>query len=146
MLSNYYGIIKVLHIVSLISWMAGILYLPRLYVYHTRVTVGSESDKLFQEMERKLLRIIMNPAMIATYIFGTLLVLIYGLPALGIWFHIKFTCIILLTIFHMMCARWRKSFETGTNTRSHKFYRIANEVPAILMIIIVYMVIQKPFE
>jgi len=145
-MSEYYEWIKVVHILAVISWMAGMLYLPRLYVYHTRVAVGSEADKIFQEMERKLLRVIINPAMIITIIFGLMLAYIYGFVALGIWFHIKMTAVALLTAFHGLLARWRKNFIAGENKYSEKFFRIMNEVPTVLMIIAVIMVIVKPFE
>lgn len=145
-MADYYEWFKALHIIFVISWMAGIFYLPRLYVYHTKVEVGSKEDKMFQKMERKLLRIIMNPAMILTYIFGLIMAYIYGIEALGIWFHIKLTAVIVLTIIHGMLARWRKDFESGKNKYSERFYRIFNEVPVIAMIIAVFMVVIKPFE
>ena len=137
---------KALHVISVIAWMAAILYMPRLFVYHSQVAVGSESDKIFQIMEQKLLRIIMNPAMIVTYISGGVIAYIYGLAALGGWFHIKLTCVILMSIFHAMLAKYRKNFINGNNKHSAKFYRWINEVPTILMIIIVIMVVVKPFE
>lgn len=146
MIDDYYSWFKVGHIFSVISWMAGLLYLPRLYVYHTRVKVGSESDKIFQQMEYKLLKIIMNPAMIATYIFGLMNAYIYGFVALGVWFHIKITAVLGLSAIHGMLARWRKDFATGNNRHSERFYRIINEVPALLMLVIIIMVIVKPFE
>lgn len=145
-MADYYDWFKALHVISVISWMAGLFYLPRLYVYHTRATKGSEMDKTFVVMEKKLLRIIMNPAMISSYFFGLMLVYIYGLEALGIWFHIKLLAIIVLTIFHMLLARFRRAFEEGRNNYSETFYRYLNEVPTIMMIIAVIMVIVKPFE
>ncbi len=145
-LAQYYEWIKVAHIVSVISWMAAMFYLPRLFVYHTRVKTGSEAHIIFVEMERKLLRIIMNPAMIATYIFGFMLTYIYGMQALGGWFHVKFTVVILLSMMHGIFAKWRRNFAEGKNTKSEKFYRVINEVPVIFMIIAVIMVIVKPFE
>lgn len=145
-MAEYYEWFKVFHIISIISWMAGMLYLPRLYVYHTKVEYGSEADLLFQNMERRLLRYIINPAMIFSFIFGLLLAHIYGFQALGPWFHIKMFCVILLTAFHGILARWRKDFLNGKNNKSENFYRFMNEVPTILMIIIVIMVVVKPFE
>ena len=145
-MASYYEWFKALHIISVISWMAGLLYLPRLYAYHTRASAGSEMDKTFQIMEARLLRIIMNPAMIFTFIFGLLLTHIYGPIALGKWFHIKMTAVMLLAGYHGMLAKWRKDFANGNNTHSEKFYRIINEVPAVLMIITVIMVTVKPFE
>ncbi len=145
-MSEYYEWFKVIHLVSLIAWMAGIFYLPRIYVYHCKVKTGSESDKIFKIMELKLLRYIMNPAMIITLVLGLILAEIYGMKAMGIWFHIKILCVILLCAFHGFLARWRKDFANGNNKHSERFYRIVNEVPAVLLVIIVIMVIVKPFE
>lgn len=145
-MANYYVWFKALHVISIIAWMAGLLYLPRLYVYHTKAAPGSELDKTLQTMERRLLRIIMNPAMILSYIFGLINAYIYSLSALGVWFHIKFTCVLLLSAIHAMLAKYRRDFASGKNIHSENFYRLLNEVPAVLMIIIVIMVIVKPFE
>jgi putative membrane protein len=145
-MEEYFIWYKAIHIISVISWMAGMFYMPRLFVYHCKVKPGSESDKLFQTMEHKLLRFIMNPAMIFTYIFGILVAYIYGFVALGAWFHIKMLVVAGLTIFHMYLAKWRKDFVKGDNKHSEKFYRILNEVPVILMIIAVILVVVKPFE
>ncbi|UCM85342.1 MULTISPECIES: protoporphyrinogen oxidase HemJ [Rickettsieae] len=145
-MASYYLWFKAFHLISAISWMVGLLYLPRLYVYHSRVAVGSESDKTFQLMESKLLRIIMNPAMISTYTLGIINSYIYGLVALGTWFYIKMTAVLCITIFHGLLSRWRKNFVDGKNNHSEKFYRMVNEVPALLMIIAVIMVIVKPFD
>ena len=145
-MANYYLWFKAFHIITITAWMAGILYLPRLYAYHTRAVVGSEMDFTFQIMERRLLRIIMNPAMIASYIFGLINAYIYGFIALGAWFHIKMIAVLGLTILHALLARWRKDFENGQNKHSERFYRIVNEIPAIFMIIAVIMVVVKPFE
>ncbi|OSQ40385.1 protoporphyrinogen oxidase HemJ [Thalassospira mesophila] len=141
---DLYSIVKSLHVISVIAWMAGMLYLPRLYVYHCDVTPGSEADEKFKIMERRLLRAIMNPAMIATWIFGGYLISVTGAMTEG-WFHVKLLCVVLMTIAHMMLSKYRRAFAAGTNTKSAKFYRILNEVPTILMIIIVFMVIAKPF-
>ncbi len=137
---------KAIHVICVISWMAAMFYMPRLFVYHTRAEVGSEMDKTFQQMEYKLLKIIMTPSMILTYFFGILIAYIYGFVALGIWFHIKMTAVLGLTIFHGILAKWRKDFINGTNKHSEKFYRLINEIPPVLMIIAVVMVIVKPFE
>lgn len=145
-MASYYLWFKAIHLISVISWMAGLLYLPRLYSYHTRVIVGTEHDKMFQLMEYRLLKIIMNPAMISTFIFGLINSYIYGLVALGTWFHIKMAAVLGITIFHGLLARWRKDFVNGKNYHSEKFYRIINEVPALLMVVAVIMVIVKPFE
>jgi putative membrane protein len=145
-MSDYYEWFKAFHIISVISWMAGILYLPRLYVYHTRTKIGSEMDKIFQVMEYRLLKFIMNPSMVATYFFGFVVSYIYGFDALGIWFHIKFAMILVITVMHGLMARWRKDFVAGKNTHSEHFYRVANEIPTIAMIVAVIMVVVKPFE
>lgn len=145
-MDKYYDLFKVFHIISLISWMVGLLYLPRLFVYHCKVEFGSEADLIFRTMERKLLRYIMNPAMIFTIIFGLILSKIYGLASLGIWFHVKMLAVFFLVLYHHLLGRWRKDFENGKNKYSEKFYRIMNEVPTIMMIICVVMVVLKPFE
>lgn len=145
-MDNYYSWFKVVHIFAVISWMAGLLYLPRIYVYHSKVAIGSETDKIFQLMEHRLLKIIMNPAMIITYIFGLINAYIYGFVALGIWFHIKITAVLGLSCIHGLLAKWRKDFVLGSNKHSAKFYRIINEIPVLLMLIIIIMVIIKPFE
>ncbi len=145
-MASYYLWFKAFHLVSAISWMLGLLYLPRLYVYHTKVVVGSETDKMFQLMEGRLLRIIMNPAMISTYILGIINTYIYGLMALGTWFHIKMTAVFGITIFHSLLARWRKNFINGKNNHSEKFYRTVNEIPTLFMIIAIIMVVVKPFD
>jgi len=145
-MEDYFIWYKTIHVISVISWMAAMFYLPRLFVYHSRVENGSEMDKTFQIMEKRLLRFIMTPAMLSTYIFGLLTAYVYGFVALGIWFHIKMLAVLGLTIMHGLCAKWVKDFAKGQNQHSERFYRIANEVPTILMIIAVVMVIVKPFE
>ncbi|PCJ27124.1 MAG: TIGR00701 family protein [Rickettsiales bacterium] len=145
-MEDYFLWYKAIHIISVISWMAGMLYMPRLFAYHTKAETGSEMDKVFQLMELRLLRIIINPAMILTYFFGLLTAYIYGCVALGMWFHIKMLMVLGLTIFHHFLARWRKDFAKGENKHSEKFYRIINEVPTIMMVIAVVMVVVKPFE
>lgn len=145
-MANYYEWFKAIHIIAVISWMAGLLYMPRIFVYHTKAVIGSEMDKTFQIMERKLLRIIMNPAMIITIIFGLLNAYIYGFVALGIWFHIKMAAVLVLVLFHGFLSRQRKIFILGKNTYSERFYRILNEVPTICMVVAVFMVVLKPFE
>lgn len=143
---TYYPWILSAHIVVVISWMAGLLYLPRLYVYHAGVEAGSDQDRLFQVMEARLLRIIMNPAMILSWVFGAMmLVALGGDLVAGGWLHVKMVAVLLLTAFHMALARWRRQFSEGKNTRPEKFYRIANELPTLLMILIVVMVVVKPF-
>ena len=145
-MEDYFIWYKTIHVISVISWMAAIFYLPRLFAYHSKVEIGSEIDKTFQVMERRLLKIIMTPAMLSTYIFGLLTAYVYGFVALGVWFHIKMLAVLGLTIMHGVCAKWVKDFAKGENKHSEKFYRMANEVPTILMIVAVTMVIVKPFE
>ena len=143
---EYYMWYKAIHVIAVISWMAGLFYLPRLCAYHTRAEIGSEMDMTFRTMERRLLKVIMNPAMIVTFIFGLLNAHIYGWSALGVWFHIKMTAVLGLAAFHGMEARWVKAFARGTNTKSEKFFRLVNEVPVIFMVVAVIMVIVKPFD
>ncbi|RTK92329.1 MAG: protoporphyrinogen oxidase HemJ [Rickettsiales bacterium] len=145
-MEDYFLWYKALHIISVISWMAAMLYMPRLFVYHTKAEIASEMDKTFQVMEHRLYKYIMTPAMISTYIFGFLVSYIYGMSALGGWFHIKMLMVLGLTAFHGMMGKWRKDFAAGNNQHTEKFYRYMNEVPTILMIIAVIMVIVKPFE
>ena len=140
-----YEWVKALHVISVIAWMAGLLYLPRLYVYHTAATPGSEASETFKVMERRLLRAIMNPAMISSWVFGiTLIVLTPEWMKQG-WLHAKLLFVIGLTVSHMLMGRWRKDFEADRNTRPQRFFRIWNEVPTLLMIGIVIFVIVKPF-
>jgi protoporphyrinogen IX oxidase len=143
---EYYYWILSLHIISVISWMAGMFYLPRLFVYHTRLDVGSKASEMFKEMERKLLRMIINPAMCATWIFG--LALSFGQDSwhAGGWFYIKFSAVIILSGFHGYLSKWRKAFERDENPHNEKYFRMMNEVPTVLMMIIVFMVFLKPFS
>lgn len=140
---DFYEIAKILHIIALICWFAGLFYLPRLFVYHVRVEKSSKTDLLFQEMERKLLRYIMNPAMILTIIFGLYMASIIGFEY--IWLHIKLLFVTILVIFHHFLAKYRKNFANGTNQKSEKFYRLINEIPTFCLIFIVILVIIKPF-
>jgi len=137
--------IKALHVISVIAWMAGMLYLPRLYVYHCAAEIGSVQSETFKVMERRLLRGIINPAMILTWIFGILLAIRPGFDWHAGWFHVKLAMVILLQITHAFYARWRKDFARDANKHPAKVYRIANEVPTLLMIIIVVMVFVRPF-
>ena len=137
---------KALHVISVIAWMAGLFYLPRLFVYHCAAPVGSAQSELFKVMERRLLRQIMNPAMIATFGFGLLLVLTPGAVDWHAgWWWVKLSGALLMAGFHGACAGWRRGFETDRNTRTHRFYRIANEIPTVLMLVIVVMAIVQPF-
>lgn len=139
-----YDWVVALHVISIICWMAGLLYLPRLFVYHCDAEPGSDKSETFKVMERRLLRAIMNPAMIAAWGFG--LWAAYLIDAwLSGWFHAKLLLVVIMTISHMAMAKWRKDFEADRNTRSHKFYRFMNEVPTLAMIGIVILVIVRPF-
>lgn len=144
-LSDWYFWTKSLHVVSVIAWMAGLFYLPRLYVYHVEVVgSGNETDDLFQIMERRLLKAIMNPAMISTWIFGLCLVLTPGVVGWDmIWPWTKGASVIAMTWFHMWLAARRKEFVAGTNTLTGRRYRMMNELPTLLMLVIVFSVIFK---
>ncbi|GHF02465.1 UPF0093 membrane protein [Aliiroseovarius zhejiangensis] len=144
-LADIYPWTKSLHIVSVIAWMAGLFYLPRLYVYHVEVVgSGNATDDLFQTMERRLLKAIMNPSMISTWLFGLLLVMTPGLVDWTmIWPWTKGLSVILMTWFHMWLAVRRKEFIAGTNTLTGRRYRMMNEFPTILMLIIVFSVVMK---
>lgn len=145
-MDKYYDWIKAFHLVAVISWMVGLFYLPRLFVYHCEAKVETDQYKTFIVMEKKLLKIIMLPAMLCTIILGFWLAKIYGFKNLGIWFHIKMTLVIMMLLFHHYLAILRKDFEYHRNKHSSKFYRIINELPTILMISIVLLAIVKPFS
>ena len=145
-LAPLYPWTKSLHLISVFAWMAGLFYLPRLYVYHCQVAVGSPQSELFKVMERRLLRAIMNPAMIASWLFGILLVLTPGIVDWGSgWWWGKVIGLSTMTWFHHDLSVGRKKFERDANTRSERNWRIANEVPTLALILIVVMVIVKPF-
>ena len=145
LLMQYYLWLKALHIIAIISWMAGMLYLPRLFVYHAGASKGSELAETLKTMERRLLRFIMNPAMIASWLFGILMIVANpGLFENG-WMHVKITMVVLMSVVHMMYSKWRKRFERDENTREAKFYKIWNEIPTVFMIIIVIMAVAEPF-
>ena len=141
---QYYNWFKALHVIAVISWMAGLLYLPRLFVYHADAEKGSELSETLKIMERRLLRIIMNPAMIVAWIAGGLM--LWGNMALFSegWMHTKFTAVVLMTGFHHALAKWRKAFLKDENVKTSKFYRRINEIPTVLMIVIVIMVLVRP--
>ena len=136
--------LKALHIMAVIAWMAGLFYLPRLYVYHADAKPGSELSETFKVMEERLLRIIINPAMIVVWLTGPLLAYLQGVYADG-WFLAKFTLVFVMSGFHGALSKWRKQFAAGTNVRPARFYRVANEVPTVLMALIVLLVVLKPF-
>jgi len=145
MLDISYPWVKSFHVISVIAWMAGLFYLPRLFVYHVeQVGQGNETDALFQIMERKLLRFIMNPAMISTWIFGLLLVFTPGVVDwTSLWPWSKAAAVIAMTWFHHWLGLRRKEFLRGENTRSGRTYRMMNELPTLLMIVIVCSVIVR---
>ena len=148
LLAGIYVWLKALHIMAVIAWMAGLFYLPRLYVHHVeQAAPGSDMDATFAMMELKLLRVIMNPAMIAAWLLGILLIFSRG-PMASLtegWLHVKILAVILMTGFHMWLAARRRDLAEGRNRHSGRTYRIANEVPTVLMVVIVIMAVVKPF-
>jgi putative membrane protein len=146
-INDYYLWIKSLHLIAVFAWMAGLFYLPRLFVYHADINIGSQSSDMLKTMERRLLRAIMNPAMIISWFFGIMLI-IYQINAGGFtqgWLHLKLTSVMVLSVFHMVLAYHRKQFENNNNQKSHIYFRIINEIPTVFLIIIVIMAIVKPF-
>lgn len=141
-----YEWVKALHIMSVVAWMAGMFYLPRLYVYHADAEVGSDKSETFKIMERRLLRGIINPAMVATFIFGIWMLILVPDYLSEPWMHVKLACVVLMTGFHGFLSRWRRDFVEDRNRRSARFYKIANEIPTVLLVIIVIMVVVKPFS
>lgn len=144
-LATLYPWTKALHIISVIAWMAGIFYLPRLFVYHAEKTQpGTELDAVYQEMERKLLRAIMNPAMIGTWLFGLMLVFTPGMVDWGmVWPWTKAAAVLAMTWFHHWLGKRRKDFAAGRNTLTGRRYRMMNELPTLLMIVIVISVVVR---
>ena len=142
-----YALAKTLHILAVISWMAGLLYLPRLYVYHAEAAKGSELSETLKIMERRLLRGIMNPAMIASWGFGIWLIVLTGAgaPGTGGWIHAKLVLLLLLSGSHGVMSAHRKRFARDENIKSARYFRWLNEVPTVLMIGIVVLVVFKPF-
>ncbi len=138
-----YPWIKAMHVVAVIAWMAGLLYLPRLFVYHCAAPPGSPLSETLKVMERRLLRVIMNPALGATWIFGGFL--LWQQDWSQGWLHAKLVLVALLTVVHHLFARWRKDFAADRNARPARFYRIWNEVPTAAMIAIVVLVVVRPF-
>jgi putative membrane protein len=139
-----YDWLKAFHVIAMISWMAGMLYLPRLYVYHAGAKIGSELSETLKIMERRLLRLIINPAMIATWIFG--IAMLAQNPDLmrHPFMHVKLTCVLAMQGVHAMLSRYRRDFAADKNTHSAKFFRIINEVPTVLLIVIVIMILVRP--
>jgi putative membrane protein len=139
-----YDWIKAFHIIAVIAWMAGMLYLPRLFVYHCGVLTGSQQSETFKLMERRLLRFIINPAMIATWALGLWLAWLGGW-FLAPWLQAKLVLVLALSALHGLFARWYKAFAADRNVHSAKFYRIINEVPTAIMIAVVILAVVKPF-
>ena len=136
------NILKVIHIVSVVSWMAGLLYLPRIFVYHAEKSITKDTSSTFKKMERRLYKYIMTPAGIVTWMSGLLMLYYFDFQ---IWLTLKIILVLILTIFHIYCGIWLKKFALNQNTHSSKFFRFRNEVPIILLIIIVFLVVFKPF-
>ena len=142
---NYYLLFKSLHLISVISWMAGLLYLPRIFVYHAENSDDKKISDVFKIMEKKLYFYIMTPAMILSWIFGLLLIHSIGFQQLGqTWMILKIIFVIFLTLYHFYLGKTLNQFKFDQNTHSHKFYRLINEIPTILLILIVFAVIFKP--
>ena len=142
---NYYLLFKSLHLISVISWMAGLLYLPRIFVYHAENSDDRKISDVFKVMEKKLYFYIMTPAMILSWIFGLLLIHSIGFQQLGqTWMILKIIFVIFLSLYHFYLGKTLKQFKLDQNTHSHKFYRLINEIPTILLILIVFVVIFKP--
>ncbi|MDD9908278.1 MAG: protoporphyrinogen oxidase HemJ [Ahrensia sp.] len=136
--------VKAAHVISIIAWMAAMLYLPRLFVYHCTATPGGELDERLKVMERRLMKAIMTPAMLASWGFGLWVAALYGVWG-EMWFVAKLACVIAMTAQHFACVSWLKAFAEDRNERSERFFRIMNEVPTLLMIAAVVLVIVKPF-
>ena len=135
---------KAIHVIAVISWMAGMFYLPRLFVYHCAAASGSAQSETFKVMERRLLKFIINPAMMVTWIVGLWLMWDGGWYTAG-WFHAKFTLVLIMSGVHGILARRLRDFRDDRNTRSARYYRVLNEIPTVLMVAIVILVIVKPF-
>ena len=142
---NAYLAFKALHLIAVISWMAGLLYLPRIFVYHAETKENKEQSETFKLMEKRLYFYIMNPAMILSWVFGILLIHSQGIPSLGLlWMKIKIGLVIILTSYHFYLLAVIRDFQVDSNYKSSRFFRIINEVPTILLIIIIFVVIFKP--
>jgi len=142
---NYYLLFKALHLISVFSWMAGLLYLPRLYVYHSETLDNEDKKETFKIMEKRLFFYIMNPAMLLSWLFGILLIHVLGIESFGyIWLQLKIAMVLLLTLYHFFLFHCLKSLSEGYSKYSTKFYRIINEVPTILLIGIIFVVVFKP--
>ncbi|MDC0853912.1 protoporphyrinogen oxidase HemJ [Candidatus Pelagibacter sp.] len=142
---NYYLLFKSLHLIAVISWMVGLLYLPRIFVYHVENLEKKETTEVFEVMEKRLYFYIMRPAMILSWLFGIILIYINGIDIFSqLWMHIKLGLVVILTIYHEYLGICLKSLKLKTNTKTSKFFRIINEVPTIILIFIIFIVIFKP--
>ncbi len=142
---NYYLLFKSLHLIAVISWMAGLLYLPRIFVYHVENSEKKETTEIFEVMEKRLYFYIMRPAMILSWFFGIILIYISGVDIFSqLWVHIKLGLVVVLTIYHEYLGICLRSLRLKTNTKTSKFFRIINEVPTIILIFIIFIVIFKP--
>ena len=142
---NFYLLFKSLHLISVISWMAGLLYLPRIFVYHAENSSEKKTSEIFKTMERKLFFYIMTPAMILSWIFGVILIHSIGFQQIGqTWMILKIIFVIILTLYHFYLGKILNQFKIDQNIHSHKFYRIINEIPTLLLILIVFVVVFKP--
>ena len=142
---NYYLLLKSLHLIAVISWMAGLLYLPRIFVYHVENYQKKETTKIFETMERKLYFYIMRPAMLISWLFGILLIYQIGFESFSqLWLQLKIFFVIILTVYHEYLGKCLTSLRDGSNSKSSRFFRIINEIPTILLILIVFIVIFKP--
>ena len=139
-----YDVIKALHLISVMSWMAGLLYLPRLFVYHAETTVGSVRAETFKVMERRLLKAIMNPAMVASFAFGIWMIVLAPGLLYEPWMHVKILCVLLMAGCHGVFSKMRRRLENDELPRPPRAYRIWNEVPTVLMVTIVFMAVVKP--
>ena len=142
---NYYLLFKSLHLIAVISWMAGLLYLPRIFVYHAENNTEKNTSKIFKIMERRLMFYIMTPAMILSWFFGIFLILINEISiTLNLWVQTKLFLVVLLTIYHLFLGYHLRKFALDENKKSAKFFRIINEIPTILLILIIFVIIYKP--
>ncbi len=144
-ISSSYNLVKALHIIFMTTWMAGLFYLPRIFVYHSETKKNTRQYKTFNTMERKLYNYIMNPSLVGTWVFGILLTLITD-SYQAIWINLKLVLIFFLTLFHIYCGKNIQTFKKGQNNHSGKFFRMINEIPTILFIAIIFIVIFKPFN
>jgi len=142
---NLYLLFKSLHLIAVVSWMAGLLYLPRIFVYHVENFEKKQTTEIFEVMEKRLYFYIMRPAMVLSWIFGIILILIVGFETFSfLWLQIKLALVVLLTAYHEYLGKCMRLLKSGKNEKSSKFYRIINEIPTILLILIVFIVIFKP--